>query len=89
MSVSKSLVGTVAGALIASGELDQSRPVTDYVPALGNSGYGGATVRNLLDMRSGIRFSEGLPEPGCRGPSDRAGDRLGTPGACRCTGDDV
>jgi CubicO group peptidase (beta-lactamase class C family) len=64
MSVSKSLVGTVAGALIASGELDQSRPVTDYVPALGNSGYGGATVRNLLDMRSGIRFSEDYLNPG-------------------------
>jgi len=34
------------------------------VPALGESGYDGATVRNLLDMRSGIRFSEDYLNPG-------------------------
>lgn len=64
MSVSKSLVGTVAGALIASGELDPDRDLSEYVPALADSGYDGATVRNLLDMRSGIRFSEDYLNPG-------------------------
>jgi CubicO group peptidase (beta-lactamase class C family) len=63
MSVSKSLVGTVAGALIAAGELDPLREVTAYVPALGESGYAGATVRHLLDMRSGIFFSEEYLNP--------------------------
>jgi CubicO group peptidase (beta-lactamase class C family) len=58
MSVSKSLVGSVAGALVAAGVLDVDAPLTAYVPALGASGYAGATVRHLLDMRSGIRFSE-------------------------------
>lgn len=58
MSVSKSLIGVTAGALMAEGVLDPSRPVTDYVPELAESGYAGAVVRHLLDMRSGIAFSE-------------------------------
>ena len=63
MSVSKSLVGVVAGALIANGELDPAKPVTAYVPELSESGYAGARVRHLLDMRSGIRFSEDYLDP--------------------------
>ncbi|RNI24932.1 class C beta-lactamase-related serine hydrolase [Flexivirga caeni] len=63
MSVSKSLVGTVAGALIASGELDPAQLVSTYVPDLADSGYAGATLRNLLDMRSGIHFSEEYLDP--------------------------
>lgn len=63
MSVSKSLVGTVAGVLVGSGDLDPNRLVTDYVPELAKSGYAGATVRHILDMRSGIRFSEDYLDP--------------------------
>ncbi len=33
------------------------------MPALANSGYAGATVRHLLDMRSGIKFSEDYLDP--------------------------
>ncbi len=58
MSVSKSLTTATAGALMDTGELDAGRPVTDYVPALASSGYRGAAVRDLIDMRTGIRFSE-------------------------------
>jgi CubicO group peptidase (beta-lactamase class C family) len=58
MSVSKSLVGSVAGALSDSGVLDLDAPLSAYVAALGTSGYAGATVRHLLDMRSGIAFNE-------------------------------
>ncbi|MDN6748205.1 MAG: beta-lactamase family protein, partial [Brevibacterium sp.] len=58
MSVSKSLVGTVAGVLVGAGDLDPNRLVTDYVPQLASSGYAGAPVRHILDMRSGIKFSE-------------------------------
>jgi len=63
MSVSKSLTGIVTGVLAASGSLDPARPLTDYVPALEDCGYAGATIRNLLDMRSGIRFSEDYLDP--------------------------
>jgi len=63
MSVSKSLVGMVAGNLVSNGVLDVEAELTHYVPALAASGYAGATVRHLLDMRSGIAFSEDYLNP--------------------------
>lgn len=62
-SVSKSLVGALAGNLIDRGMLDLSAPVTDYVPDLKNCGYAGATIRHLLDMTSGVGFSETYGDP--------------------------
>lgn len=62
-SVSKSLVGTVVGALHGAGAVDVDAPVTKYVPALANCGYAGAAVRHLLDMRSGIAFSDNYLHP--------------------------
>jgi CubicO group peptidase (beta-lactamase class C family) len=62
-SVSKSLVAAVVGALHAAGAIELDAPVTTFVPALANSGYAGATVRHLLDMRSGIAFSENYDDP--------------------------
>jgi CubicO group peptidase (beta-lactamase class C family) len=58
MSVSKSLVGCVAAVLLDRGVLNLHAPLTAHVPELVGSGYDGATVRNVLDMRSGIAFSE-------------------------------
>lgn len=63
-SVSKSLLGAVVGALHGAGAIELDAPVTKYVPALANCGYTGATVRNLLDMRSGVAFSENYDDPG-------------------------
>lgn len=58
MSVSKSVVSCVAGALAGRGQLDPGDQVTDYVPEASPSGYAGATVRDLLDMRTGVAFRE-------------------------------
>jgi CubicO group peptidase (beta-lactamase class C family) len=63
MSVSKSVVGCVAAALIDRGQLSPDRHVSDYVPELAASGYAGATVRHVLDMRSGVRFVEDYASP--------------------------
>ncbi|KAA0974803.1 serine hydrolase [Paeniglutamicibacter gangotriensis] len=63
MSMSKSLIGAVAGALCDSGVLDVDAHLTDYLPELAEAGYAGATVRQLLDMRSGIDFSENYLDP--------------------------
>src|SRR5919108_184606 len=46
MSVTKSVLGCVAGALAGRGQLEPGREVTDYVPELRSSGYAGATVRD-------------------------------------------
>ncbi len=63
MSVTKSFVGCVAGSLTAQGLLDPEAPVTEYVPEVADSGYDGATVRHLLDMRTGVAFREAYVEP--------------------------
>ncbi|WP_304357939.1 serine hydrolase, partial [Brevibacterium sandarakinum] len=57
-SISKSVVSAVIGALTDAGHLSPEDLVTTRVPALAKSGYAGATIRDLLDMRSGIKFSE-------------------------------
>jgi CubicO group peptidase (beta-lactamase class C family) len=62
-SVSKSLVAAVVGALYGAGAIELDAPVTTYVPALANCGYADATVRHLLDMRSGIAFSDDYLHP--------------------------
>lgn len=62
-SVSKSLIGVVAGVLHGAGALDTDAEVTTFVPALARSGYAGATVRHLLDMRSGVAFSDDYSDP--------------------------
>ncbi|MDD4867603.1 MAG: serine hydrolase [Mycobacterium sp.] len=62
-SVSKSLVAAVVGALHGAGAIELDAPVTAFVPALAHCGYAGATVRHLLDMRSGIKFSENYGDP--------------------------
>jgi CubicO group peptidase (beta-lactamase class C family) len=63
MSVSKSIVGCVAGILVEQGLLVPEAPVADYVPEINGSGYGGATVRDLLDMRTGVAFRETYTAP--------------------------
>lgn len=63
MSVTKTFVGTLAALLVAEGALDPQRKVADYVPELAESAFGSATVRQLMDMTTGIRFSEDYANP--------------------------
>jgi len=58
MSISKSVVSCVVGILVDRGLLSPAQLVIDHVPELAVSGYRTATIRNLLDMRSGVKFSE-------------------------------
>ena len=58
MSISKSVVGCVVGNLVERGLLSPAHLVTDHVPELEQSGYRGASLRDILDMRSGVEFSE-------------------------------
>jgi len=58
MSVSKSILGCVAAVLADRGLLDLRAPVTTYVPEVSDSGYADATIRDLLDMRTGVAFRE-------------------------------
>ena len=58
MSVTKSMLGLLSGILAARGVLDVEREVASVLPELRSSGFRGATIRQLLDMRSGIAFDE-------------------------------
>jgi CubicO group peptidase (beta-lactamase class C family) len=58
MSVSKSILGLIAGILCERGILDTARPVTDLIPEVSGTAYAGATIRDLLDMRAGVLFDE-------------------------------
>ena len=63
LSLSKSIVGCVVAALAEAGLVDVDGPLTVHLPELATSGYAGATVRHLLDMRSGIAYSEDYLDP--------------------------
>ena len=62
-SVSKSITGTLAGLLVASGQLDPNATVAQYLPETRGSAYGDATVRQVLDMTVAIDFTEDYLDP--------------------------
>ncbi len=63
MSVTKSFVGTLAATLAADGKLDPSAPVTRYLPEMAGTAYGDATVRQVMDMTIGVKYSENYADP--------------------------
>lgn len=63
-SVSKSVVGLLAGKLEDDGVIDLSKPVSHYVPALSSSGWGPDSLRSLLDMKDGSDYTEDYPDFG-------------------------
>jgi CubicO group peptidase (beta-lactamase class C family) len=58
MSVSKSVLGLLTGILVREGILDPDRQVTTVIPEVRETAYKGATIRHLLDMRTGVAFDE-------------------------------
>ena len=68
-SVTKSFVGTIAEMMIDEGKLRPDAKSATYVPELEGSGLGDATLRELLDMRTGLAFSEDYV-PGQTGLTD-------------------
>lgn len=64
MSVVKSMTATLIGAAIKDGHiggLDDG--VTRYLPELSGSAYDGVSVRNLLQMASGVQWNETYTDP--------------------------
>lgn len=62
-SVSKSVAGSLAGILVGRGVLDPEAAVAEYVPELAESSFDGATLRDVLDMRTGTRYDETYDDP--------------------------
>ena len=57
-SVSKSILGLLVGILVESKELKEDDLVIKYIPELDGTAYSDATIRDLLDMRVGVKFDE-------------------------------
>ena len=57
-SVTKSFVATIAATLVHEGVIDEQATVRHYLPELASSGFADATSRHLLDMTTGLRFTE-------------------------------
>ena len=57
-SVSKSILGLIVGALIENKTLKESDLIIKFIPELKMTAYSDATVRDLLDMRVGVKFDE-------------------------------
>ncbi|AWC21547.1 6-aminohexanoate-dimer hydrolase [Aminobacter sp. MSH1] len=63
MSVTKSLTGLMGEMLVAEGKLDENAKVASVVPELAKSAFGDATVRQVLEMTTGLRYSEDYADP--------------------------
>ena len=63
-SMAKSLVSAMVGRALQQGHLNSiDEPVTHYLPSLADQGFDSVTIRNLLNMRSGIGFTEKYGNP--------------------------
>jgi CubicO group peptidase (beta-lactamase class C family) len=63
MSMTKSLTGLLAEILIAEGSLDENTKVHSIIPELNNSGFGSATVRQVMNMTTALDYSEDYSDP--------------------------
>lgn len=63
-SVAKSISSTLVGAAVQDGRIASlDDPVNRYVKALTGTAYDGVTVRQILQMRSGVRWNEDYLDP--------------------------
>lgn len=63
MSVTKSITGLLGEMLVADGTLDETSLVKSIVPELANSAFADATVRQVMDMTTGLHYSEDYSDP--------------------------
>lgn len=62
-SATKSMAGLMAAVLVAEGKLDASASVASVLPELADSAWAAATVRQVMDMTDGVRFTEVYTDP--------------------------
>jgi CubicO group peptidase (beta-lactamase class C family) len=63
-SLSKSIMSILVGAAVEEGTIKNvADPVTKYLPYLSGSGYRNVTVKNLLQMATGVNYSEDYRDP--------------------------
>lgn len=63
MSMTKSVTGLLGEILVAEGVLDDTALVRDIIPEIGDSAFATATVREVMDMTTGVQYSENYSDP--------------------------
>ena len=64
-SVSKSVTSLLIGAAIEDGFIESvDEPVSNYLPRLRGTGYENVSIKNVLQMSSGIAWNEDYTDPG-------------------------
>jgi CubicO group peptidase (beta-lactamase class C family) len=63
MSMTKSVTGLLAEILVTEGTLDDTALVRDIIPEIGDSAFATATVRQVMDMTTGVKYSEDYSDP--------------------------
>ncbi len=63
MSMTKSITGLLGEILVAEGTLDDTLLVRDVIPEIGASPFATATVREVMDMTTGVQYSENYSDP--------------------------
>jgi CubicO group peptidase (beta-lactamase class C family) len=82
MSVVKSMCSTLVGVAIKDGYINSlDDPITRYLPKLNGSAYEGVTVRNLLQMASGVKWDETYTNPASDRRRMLEAQLAGTPGS--------
>lgn len=63
MSMTKSITGLLAEIMVSEGSLDDTQLVSDVIPEIGDSAFASATVRQVMDMTTGVKYSENYSDP--------------------------
>lgn len=63
MSMTKSFTGLLAEIMVVEGALDDTALVRDVIPEIGDSAFATATVRQVMDMTTGVKYSENYADP--------------------------
>ncbi len=63
MSMTKSVTGLLAEIMVAEGTLDDTALVAEIIPEIGESAFATATVRQVMDMTTGVQYSEDYSDP--------------------------
>ncbi len=63
MSMTKSITGLLGQILVAEGVLDETALVRDIIPEIGDNAFASATVRQVMDMTTGVAYSEDYADP--------------------------
>jgi len=63
MSMTKSFTGLLAEIMVVEGALDDTALVSDIIPEIRDSAFASATVRQVMDMTTGVKYSEDYSDP--------------------------